>query len=93
MSELTLELYAWEKKAFEEGAQLALQVEGDIVVVTGKPEAMHRALPLKDLHWVELEGYIRALVYDPIPHRGRQLANALLKRIQRRRANGNSRKV
>lgn len=88
MSELSLELYQWEKRAFEQGAQLALQVEGDLVVVTGRPDAMQRALPLADLHWIEIEGYIRALVHDPIPHRGRMLANALWRRIQmRRRAN------
>lgn len=58
--------------------KLMLDIQGDQVVVTGPREAVSRAIDLHLLNYVEIDGFIQATVPDPIPHRGREIANAAM---------------
>lgn len=77
MPELSVELDKWEQRAFGSNASLSIEVEGDVCVITGPANVIKRAVDLGFCHYVEFDGYIRAEVSDPIPHRSRQNVNAV----------------
>ena len=82
MSELTMDLYQWEKAAFERRrrqALLAIEVDGDHVTVAGPACVVKSVMDTSLLDYIEVDGMIRTRLYDPIPHRSRQVANAALK--------------
>lgn len=90
MSELSIALHEWEEKAFarrRKPASMSIEVDGDAAVITGPAHVIRRAVDLGILNYVEFDGYIRASLDDPIPHRARRMANAVLQKIWKRRHN------
>lgn len=49
--------------------------DGDHVLVTGKREDVARAVDLSNCRYLEIDGYITAEMFDPVPSRGREEAN------------------
>jgi hypothetical protein len=81
MSELSVSLLQWEQSAFERGAKAAIDIEGDTVTVSGPSSTMRRIVDLALLNYVEVDGMIRTMIRDPIPHSSRQKVNALIKKM------------
>ena len=65
--------------------KMIIDATDDYVVVTGPRETMRRALDLPLCPYIEVDGWIRAEVYDPVPARGRQIANAAVAHLRRAR--------
>ena len=60
-------------------AKLFIDVEGDEVVLIGKKEVVSRAVDLSALlHVDEIDGFVRAVMWDPIPHRRAQVTNGII---------------
>lgn len=66
------------------GPKLMLEVDGDQVTVTGDRETVGKVLDLHLHDYIEADGFIRAKMADPIPHRGREIANAAMCFTRRR---------
>ena len=83
---LNMDLADWESKAFERRrrqALLAIEVEGDHATISGPACVVRNVMDTSLLDYIEVDGMIRARLYDPIPHRSRQIANAALSVVSR----------
>jgi hypothetical protein len=88
MPELTCELYDWETKAFQRKrrpASLSIEVDADSVVITGPSDVLRKAMDLGFCHHIEFNGFIRAALDDPIPHRAKIAVNAALHKLWRKK--------
>ena len=57
-------------------------MDRDEVVVTGERDVVAEVVDLGLCRYIESEGYVRALVHDPIPYRGREIANAAMRDVR-----------
>jgi hypothetical protein len=81
MSELSVSLLQWEQAAFKRGAKATIDIDGDRVTVSGPAATMRRVVDLALLNYVEVDGMIRTMIRDTIPHGSRQKINALIKKM------------
>lgn len=57
---------------------MLIDATDDQVVITARKDKIPKVMDLSLLRYIEIDGFIRAEMHDPVPHRGRQVANARL---------------
>ena len=59
--------------------KVIIDAENDEVVLIGRKEVVAQVVDLSTLlHVQEIDGFVRAVMWDPIPHRGAQVANGII---------------
>lgn len=85
MLSIKIELDEWQRKAFErkrKPALLAIEIEDDNVLVSGPSCVVKKIMDTSLLDYVEVDGFMKTLVYDPVPNRAKQVVNAMTKYVR-----------